>query len=740
MAQRAAQPPDLTPAAVNLARAISLALRSWALYPPEHPAVTLAVDRLAMAITSATAHGAMDLAVTPPSLLLDGLEVEAPDLSVSDCAALLHDRDILRLAFLTAAPESIVRSLLTVLTMDRDTRRARGGPAAVWLIEGDRSILIEQIDYLGILERAADASTDRRDVTWTAIVRSIILGRRTFSAEEQQRLLDISRDVGAIDDLARDARAPFFAADGSPLITTQAATVLAVYRHIAQTVSALEPDRASEVMASLAVAATMLDPATVFALLDREESPGAPVPFVDALTRTFDDRQVALLLARALSTPGNTTSRLAQVLDTLAPDEARRQRVLTLAGRLINERASGHLRPIDDIRQSLDELLLKYDETSYVSGDYRSSMDQATLRAADLAARGLPPEMDAWLATIGHESVRRLSGQLLVDLLKHEGVDDRIGRIAGDLGAFVEDLMLAGAFGESLPLIEALAEAQARPLAGAGEACRAALESVGESSAFAEAATTLGEQNEDEYAEFASLASAVGPSVVAGLLAVCQREDAGVAAERASAIMVRLGPAALPHLAAAVDDSPWFVQRQIARVLGRVGTAAAVPTLHRLLRNSDLRVVRAAVSAVAGIDDALAARSLHTVLAATTGATRAVVIEALVGQKDARIVPMLARILQDSDPFGDDYALVIDTLGALASIQDERALPQIMAMARRRSWLAWGKTHGVRAAALRAIIRLDSPRSRDAVGDLARTGDFFLRRLAAATAIGKARG
>ena len=33
-------------------------------------------------------------------------------------------------------------------------------------------------------------------------------------------------------------------------------------------------------------------------------------------------------------------------------------------------------------------------------------MDQAATRAAELAARGLPPEMDEWLETLGSDSVR----------------------------------------------------------------------------------------------------------------------------------------------------------------------------------------------------------------------------------------------------------------------------------------------------------------------------------------------
>lgn len=740
MAQRAAQPADITRNAENLARAITIGLRTWGFYPPEHPAVGLAVDKLVAVATEATNGGLLQLAVTPQALLVDGLAIEGNDLSVSECAALLHDRDILQITLVAAPEETVVRALLAMLTLDRETRRARGGPAAIWATDPQTSILIEQIDYQEILERDFDEGAARRDATWKAIVRSVIMGRKTFSAEEQQRLIEISRDVGAIGELAKDSKEPFVTPDGSPLITTQAATILAVYRHIAKAVIALEPERAKEVMQSLTLAASGLDPASAFELLRQEESPDDALQIVSALKQTFDDQQVAMLLARAMSTPGHPTSRLAQVLDTLAPDDARKRRVLTLAKRLISERDFGNKRPIDDIRQSLDELLLKYDESVYVSKEYRQSMEQAGGRAADLAARGLPPEIEQWLESLGHESVRRLSGQLLMDLLRNEHTAERAAETARDMAAFVEELLLTGAFAEGVPVIEELAAAIKRKPALAPEACRKAIEDVGRSSSFAEAATLVAEQSPAEYAAFEKLARAIGPAAIVGLLSAYQREDGGVGAERVSALLVKFGPAAIPALAGALESAAWHVQRELAKVFGLIGTPAAVPPLQTLLRKTDVRVMRAAVAAMTRIDDPSALRALHMVLKATSGEARAAVIAALVGLKDARVVPMLSRILQDSDPFGNEFPLVLETLNALSSIRDDGAVAQIAALARKRRWLAWGRTTQVRQAALRTLIRIGTDKAGQTLDEIAKNGDFFLRRLAKSTRAAAAKG
>jgi HEAT repeat protein len=152
--------------------------------------------------------------------------------------------------------------------------------------------------------------------------------------------------------------------------------------------------------------------------------------------------------------------------------------------------------------------------------------------------------------------------------------------------------------------------------------------------------------------------------------------------------------------------------------------------LQALLRRSDARVLQTAVAALSGIADAAAERALFTVLRASTGDARTAVITALVGLKDPRVVPMLARVLQDADPFGEDRPLILETLTALSTMRDDRALPQIAALTRHRRWTAWGKTTQMRTVALDTLAKIGTPKAKQAIADLAKTGDFFLRRLA----------
>jgi HEAT repeat protein len=301
---------------------------------------------------------------------------------------------------------------------------------------------------------------------------------------------------------------------------------------------------------------------------------------------------------------------------------------------------------------------------------------------------------------------------------------------ARDMGAFVEELLLAGVYDECLPVIEELAAAIDRKPAVHPESCRQAIDSVGTSSSLSEAATTLEEQTAEEFAAFDKLIRAIGPSAVGALLAAYHREDGGAATDRATAVLGNLGPPAIPAIAAALDDKPWFVQRELAKALGRIGTNAAVAPLQGLLRRTDVRVLQTAVTSLSNINDPAAERALHMVLKASSGEARAAVISSLIGLKDARVVPMLARILQDTDPFGDDGPLLLETLAALSTIRDDRALTQIAALARKKKWTAWGKTTQLRQACLQALSKIGTAKAKQALAELAATGDFFLKRQA----------
>src|SRR5688572_9114829 len=116
--------PELSRRVSVVARALVAAARSWSLYPVEHPAVRAAVERLGAALRDASAGGVFVFAVTPDTLLVDGLSASTREGAIAEAAAWLHQRDVLQLTFMPDVPASALHALLTLLAEDIDAVRA----------------------------------------------------------------------------------------------------------------------------------------------------------------------------------------------------------------------------------------------------------------------------------------------------------------------------------------------------------------------------------------------------------------------------------------------------------------------------------------------------------------------------------------------------------------------------------------------------------------------------------------
>jgi hypothetical protein len=720
--------PELIRQSTALARAISAATRNWAMYPPEHPSVEASVARLADALATSTAGTAFTFAVTPQTLLVAGVPLP-PEPPVAETARLLHDRDILQITFLGRVPAPAVHGLLQLLSIGSDELRASGGPAARWKEHGDASIVIEQIDYEKILEdREIEIPLERRDDVWRSLVKAMTEGRTTFDELQQRRLLEIAGNVADIGDLATSVIAPKCGIDGSPLITTQAATVIAVFRHLTDIVGVMEPERLSDVFRNIAAATSALDPHVVLQMMQHDQSPQES-PMVDRIAAAFDDAKVAQLLATALARDRKATARLAQVFDTIAPDTERKRRVLTMAQSMLSERDFGKAGQFKAAWESIEELLLTYNERPYVSDSYQFSLEAAGERAGMLGARGLPAELPVWIESLGEDNVRGLSVLLITDLLRLEDNADRAAEITRDMGALGEDLLLAGAFEDVTVVTRTLREGADNEKSIAAEACRAALTALGESVALKEAATLIGDLDNTVHATFVECCLAIGPTAVEALRPALESEHETIAFVRAREIVRKYGAAAISRIVRLLDSDQWFVLRNAAALLGATRSPEAVSPLQGLLRRNDPRVLRTAVTALAGIDDPSAARALQTVLRSASGANRAAVVAALAAERDPRVVPMLLRILAESDPFGADHQTVLDTLAAVRELADARAVTPVASVMRKKRVFARRKARAFKEASVQALRAIGTPQARQALEEAGRTGDRLLRRI-----------
>lgn len=739
MTQASQLSPELARGVLQLAQALAGAARTRTLYPPEHPSVALSARRLSETIASAFGGAIISISITPDTLLVEGAPADGSQQAVADAARLLHDCDIIQMTFIGEVPGEALDKLLNILTLDPADRRSRGGPSVIWAQDGHPSMAIDQIDYQKVLERERDAAAEvpepqKRDDLWRALVLSIAAAgeRAPLDERAEQRLLAIAGSSLAIGDLAAAVMEPKCAPDGSPMVTSQAAAVLAAFRHLTRVVSVKSPERLPSVMTNLAsAAATRLDPHVIMQVMQTPDDPSDQIAVVRGVALAFDDTKVAQLLATALALDGQASDRLATIFNTIAPDEDRKRRVLTLTRNLLSETDFGRSGHFNVLWSSMEELLVSYNDKPFVSEGYRASLDGLGARAERLASMELPAEMDEWMLTLGQENVRALSVQLLIDLLTIEREEARTAGIADDMEALAEDLLMAGAFSDAKTVTRTLALRAGQPKTVGRDACRRALDRLGESLAMRDTTALIGDADESSWTAIRDIVSLVGVASVESLRHVVMVESDTPASARAADLIVGFGAPAVSRLAPLVDDSRWFVQRVAARLLGRVGTPEAVPLLLPLVRRSDVRIARDAVAALGAIDDPSAARAIHTVLRTATGDRRRAVVEALVADRDPRVVPMLTRIVAESEALGKDYEIVLDAVTALGRVGSDQAVPALASLILRRAVFGRRKLRALKERGVEALRNIGGPKAATAIDDAAMRGDRMVRRVIA---------
>ena len=293
MAQASQLSPELARGVLQLARALLAAARTWTLYPPDHPAVAQSIARFADATHAASGGGVLSIGVTPDTLLVEGAPADRTQTGIAEAAALLHDRDILQITSSATCPRGAPEVLSGPHPRPGGTPRARrpgadlgrGGPS----VDRDRADRLRE----GAAREQATAPSTARARRPVAIDRDVDRGRAE-SGLRRARAATAAGHRGQpadIADLATAVMAPKCALDGSPMITSQAATVLAAFRHLTSIVSVMSPERMPEVMGNLAAAAAQLDPHVVMQMLQTEDEPGGVSPSCSGLAAAFDDMQ-----------------------------------------------------------------------------------------------------------------------------------------------------------------------------------------------------------------------------------------------------------------------------------------------------------------------------------------------------------------------------------------------------------------------------------------------------------------
>ena len=719
--------PELAARVTAFARACKAATRTVALYPPEHPAVGMALDAITSAAHVATAASALKLAVLPETLSVEGRHLARTDVAVAEFAALLHSHQVGQLTVHPLTDTDLWRRFLALLALPPDQTRLRGGLGRLWSSEGQPRIEVRSLDYREMLR--SQLTGDR--ASWDRIVASCLDGDTSAIDQDIADLLSgilddpskVATLVSAIEQRttggATDAENAGSAREGGGAATgplALAGMLHAVARYVAEN----RRDRFDQMMAAMADAAGRLPVSTLQPILRAGRGGSRPdmARFVRDLAGRISDGTIANMVAAEVRGGRGTSRQLADAFCGLAPDPGRRYAILTLARKSLAPAGApddaGVAPALAEAWQSSEELLLTHSDQAFVSDDYNVELQRLASRAVDIDRDQTDPpdRINTWRGTVNDERVRGLDAELLVDLM-HLQTDAAKWRPLADMAqSRVNVLLVMGDFTAAAFLVEAIRQqAESHPDGAVRDAASTIIANILTPGMMRHVASHLETSDLRAVDAARRFCQALGTGIVGPLADVLSREERARPRQHLIGILISFGPDGRQAVEPLRQSPNASLRRTAVLLLREFGGHDALGELESLLRDSEPHVQREATLAIAmmGIDAAFEALGRALSRGSDRSAGTIIGVIWTLADDDAR--PLLAWLVQHLPYRGalwSIHARAIPRLGAAGGHQATMALAAVLD--RRQMWAPFrlAAIHRLALAALATVGSSDA--------------------------------
>lgn len=720
----------------EFARACKAAIRVVAMYPPTHPNIQAALDRMTAAGAAATARGPLTLSVRPDTILIEGRVMPRADAAVDELAALLHRHQVGEITFQAPLSAGAWHLLLSLLAAAPEEVRADGGLGEAWAAAGGGPVEIREIDYAEVLkERHTGADGE---VEWADLIATCLAGDESSALDERTlaSLLDIARDPERLAEfihrLQERART-----SGQPM-EARKRTLRRLLQGLADHAARQAPDEFDEVMDNVASGTTRLDPESMLSLLTGGPAEGERVTdgvdLSGELRARFTDDKLAAFVAENVIRDRGATGRLAEAFNALAPTETQRSTALALAEERVSMSPLGEDTAFNELWTHAVNLLMSYSDEDYVPDAYDRELTMARERAVEIEqiSDDPPDRIAAWLATVADSDLRALDQQLLVDLLRLEDRPDAWGSVLELALSRLDQLLLVSDLPLASDLAGAIIGVADDPHSPFASRAREALDGLIEGPLASRLLAMARVAAEAEVPRIAAFCQMLGPAIVPALIAALSTEENRLAVRRIRDVLVGFGAAAREPAKALRNATNPAVRRAAIEILRAVGGDEALDELRTLLADPDPHVQREALRAIIQIGSDEAYAMLESALASGEPATRRAMLQALGAFTDARAVPLLTYLIEHSSWRGEGEATYVTMIEALGrSGADPRGIALLTQVLYRGEWWAPGRTRRLRSAAARALQSTASPAGDAVLEEAARGGPRGVRRAAA---------
>ncbi len=700
---------------------LTIARRIWNAYPPGHPQIEAAVQKLSASFLSLCQDGTrLQLAVTRDGLLLDDTYLDRDNRAVKHVAAMLFERGIGVLGVLRTPEPDELRALLSLLVMKREEIFSQGGIEQLWHEAGISSLQIKAIRY----DRFSGTELEELDGEFAQGTGSLWERFTRLLSKSELGLGDNEQGELAPELLAARLNAHFShrSGVGSGLSAATLRTFSALVQHsfgAAEgadsggdgTGTAVEGEAGSEwsdqkvelhaFIAALApeLRRQILNGFCETAYLDAHVS--------QELFRFLGSKLLQDTYATAEQYAA-APPLLQELLRTLLPH-------LTRSFEASDED--------DEVRAKMQTLLQEHANEAYMPDGYIQGLVDA-LRNGSVKQLA-PEELQPLLQTLTPHFIDSRSSELILQLVFSDPAGTTAQELITNLANMCGHFLELGDYGHVLKILSQAADPRLPPqlrLAMRDAFCRREF--------LDEILSGLTVWGKPKYDDVSLLIQVLGRAFIEPLLDRMAEEE-NMSLRRFMMDRVQsFGEAARPHLLARLSDQRWYVLRNILLMLRSVATPDDCEQLRPLLRNSNQRVRQEALKLLLCLGDPVAQRQLLRDIDSTDRETQLNAIS----MADRTSPPEMARkllILLTTGGFSAvECELKSAAVQALGEMARPELLPELVKVLGTRSLLSYKALQRVKLDIIRSFERYPVAAAGPLLEQLAKGDDELARQAA----------
>ena len=675
--------------AADFVRALALAWKNLAAYPPGHPALAATLEMAHSRLGQLRGPGGdVVFGIAADGLVYGPEKIDSQQAQKFAQALYTRNVAILRIGAAASAPdvETVLRLLGGSIVPGEDK-----GP--IWsqlAMAGITSIELQPVDYSAVraTEEMVEPPKKPASTLWEEILKALMNDRELSPTAKQ--LLSSVRTVDElaalimrhINDAGRASAAEFDpdATFGIKLTARIPETPEIVSARVAKSIgtfvaTATGIKRQLAVQQILQLLRGLPDPMrqtvirAVMHILATDAS-------AESLLRDFTlnlERDEILEALRALPEK-NLSQHALKMLEALA----------TADKPILNENASRL------VTTELKVLFGDEDIDRFNPPDHQKLLETVSINVPTMKRGGNIARLGDRVETVSDDAVQRTLARTLLDLILKLGDRETPEGVLVRLETSFRAAVSAGHLHDALEIVRDLKQSRT---VGAHQAI-ARMASVDNVRALIE---TLVKAPPEKAGGISLLLDALGSAAMETMLLALAEESNRSRRRRLVDFIASLGPRIVPDVVRFLHDDRWYVVRNMIFLLRTVNDRTSLPEIHRLATHPDMRVRLEAIKSLIALESAVP-RSLLEDAINDPDPKLAETAVTLVGNYGIReAVGPLLRILEKRDLFGSRRSLRVRVIKALGELADESALPQLDRYFR-DPFLPWWRREERRAA------------------------------------------